>query len=175
MLDSSNSICFLPSHSPASEHTIQSHTLAKWLYMVDLSRYLWLTEPMIITLVRLGHATLQSKKAHVSDLIQPRCVSLSHHSRRWFWQLSLTSLLEQWLKGLGSFNPATLPPQSSLLPATWMREGCGKFRLLHARVVIIIFIFQIRRHVYCPRFSRLVSGRFQTNITALTLLSIYVL
>lgn len=44
------SVCY---HMPASEHTIQSYILAKCLYIMDLFRYLWITEPMIIILVRL--------------------------------------------------------------------------------------------------------------------------
>lgn len=111
MLDSSNSISFLPSHMPASEHTIQSHTLAKWLYMVDLSRCLWLTEPMIITLVRLGHAMLQSKKA--------ACF--------WFnttqMCVSFTSQQEVVLAALPDFSPWTVTQGSGMLQScnstTW--------------------------------------------------------
>lgn len=43
---------------------------------------------------------------------------------------------------------------------------------LYTRLVIIIFIFQLRGHVHCPRVSRLVTGRVQTNIMALTLFPI---
>lgn len=115
---------------------------------------------------------------------RPRYAAVKESPCFWFnttqMYVSFTSQWEVILAALPDFSPWIVTQGSGTLQscnstiskfftsATWMREGCGKFRLLHTRVVIIIFIFQMRRHVYCPR---LVSGRFQTNITAPTLLS----